>query len=62
MWENSAKPDVYEGLDCPQSHGWLKKDDGYVIDWEDKKVEKQIRTTLKFLEKGCACKTVCKTK
>ena len=62
MWANSTKPDQYDGLSTPESHGWLKTDNVYSIDWEDKEVVHKIQKTLDFLDKGCTCKTGCKTK
>lgn len=32
------------------------------IDWEADEILQQIRMTLNFLDKGCMCKTGCKTK
>jgi len=62
MWTNSPKPDLYQGLAHPESQGWLKRDSGYTIDWEDDKVLQQIQATLDFLDKGCTCKTGFRTK
>ena len=62
MWGNSPKSDQYEGLPPPESHGWLKGENGYVIDWEAEDVQQKIQATLDFLDKGCGCKTGCKTK
>lgn len=59
MWENSSKPDQYDGLPPPESHGWLKDNN---VDWEGEDVRKRIQATLNFLDKGCSCKTGCKTK
>ena len=34
----------------------------YSIDWEAPDTRQRIQTTLDFLNKGCTCKTGCKTK
>ena len=62
MWVNSSKADQYEGLPLPETHGWLKDDSGYSIDWESHETTQRIQATLDFLNKGCTCKTGCKTK
>jgi hypothetical protein len=62
MWLNSSKSDLYEGLPAPESQGWLKCDEGYIIDWEDDEVKQTIQRALDFLDKGCRCKSGCATK
>ena len=62
MWINSSKADQYEGLALPEAQGWLKDDSGYSIDWESTETIQKIKATLDFLNKGCTCKTGCKTK
>ena len=55
--------DQYGGLAAPESQGWLyNSESGYSIDWEDEAVQKKVQNTLDFLNKGCVCKTGCKTK
>ena len=62
MWQNSSKPNQFDGLPPPESQGWLKESNKYSIDWEDPEVQQEIQSTLNFLTKGCACKTGCQTK
>lgn len=63
MWENSSKPDQYNGLAPPESQGWMKDSVGkYTVDWEAEEVLQRIQATLDFLNKGCSCKTGCKTR
>lgn len=62
MWGNSSKADQYDGLASPETCGWLKGDNDYSIDWEAPETRKKIQATLDFLNKGCTCKTGCKTK
>ena len=62
MWENSQKPDQYSELAPPETQGWIKDQGKYSIDWEAEETLQQIQATLDFLDKGCTCKTGCKTK
>lgn len=62
MWMNSSEPDQYHRLPPPESQGWLKNATGYSIDWEAPETTQRIQATLDFLNKGCTCKTGCKTK
>ena len=40
----------------------MKSDNLYTIDWEAGETTERIQATLDFLNKGCTCKTGCKTK
>ena len=62
MWLNSTLPDQYDGLRPPETQGWIKSDNQYSIDWEAAETKQKIQATLDFLNKGCTCKTGCKTK
>ncbi|SMN12413.1 hypothetical protein SPBRAN_863 [uncultured Candidatus Thioglobus sp.] len=62
MWINATKADQYDGLAAPETLGWLKGDNGYLFDWECSNMRKKIQATLDFLNKGCMCRTGCKTK
>ena len=62
MWANANSADQYDGLAAPETSGWLKGDGGYLFDWECSNTRKKIQATLDFYNKGCTCRTGCKTK
>ena len=59
MWQQSIYPDMYSSLPLPELSGWIKEDNSYAIDWEDKEIEDNIKDTIKFLTKGCSCRKGC---
>ena len=50
---------MYSSLPLPENSGWIKEDNRYLIDWEDKGVEEKVKNIISFLTKSCSCRKGC---
>ena len=59
MWRQADKNTAL--LKDLTSHGWLRREDNLVIDWESEGNVKAIEQRVALLTRGCKCKTGCNT-
>ena len=61
MWTNSPLSNIENELPSPENSDWKLVEGKYSIDWEDPAEMKKVEGNIKYLLRGCACKTGCST-